>query len=578
MARESFPRLTEAQVRKLSSAQSFDRGQRYFKDGAIIEPLLQGHQLRAQCAGSDYDPYQLSVTFNKNGVAEMDCSCPYEYEGACKHLVALLLVCVHQPQEVRRLKSLDKVLAERSQAELITIIKEMVKRDAKMLHVIELATAGPGPGKAMNIAAYRNQARRAMQSESLQLILRELKSLRGTAAQLAKAGDWLNAGAIYNVALDEALGGYDDLVHSMDYDGQICMVIDDLAEGLKKCIEKGRVDDRTRLGWIETLLEAYLKDIHLGGIDLAPNAAEAVLESANDAEWEWIEERLRGEISHSGEFERQCLVGFLSEGFEARDRAEEAAQIIRELGTSEQQAHLLIDEGEIAEAMKMIKKIIVGKPGLVTQFADALLAAGAKQEALGLVVEQGGDGRRSRDWLAEYYRKHGTPQEAVDAQMKLFLGLPGVEGFKKLREVGKKAHDWERVRSEALNALEREGKIGPLIEIALEEGDVGHALTLLARFKTEAGWGYRDYRWEVARAAEKEYPGEAIRLYQELAEREIGHRSRGAYQHAVDYLKQAKKLAGKLNGGGEWQSYLENLRARYPTLRALQEELNKARL
>jgi hypothetical protein len=29
----------------------------------------------------------------------------------------------------------------------------MVKRDAKMLHMIELATAGPGPGKAMNVAA-----------------------------------------------------------------------------------------------------------------------------------------------------------------------------------------------------------------------------------------------------------------------------------------------------------------------------------------------------------------------------------------------------------------------------------------
>ncbi len=43
-----------------------------------------------------------------------------------------------------------------------------------------------------------------MNSESPQMIERELKSLRETAARLAKAGDWLNACAIYHVALDEA--------------------------------------------------------------------------------------------------------------------------------------------------------------------------------------------------------------------------------------------------------------------------------------------------------------------------------------------------------------------------------------
>jgi uncharacterized Zn finger protein len=148
MAKESLPKLTEAQVRKLATAQSFERDQRYLKDGAIIEPLMQGSALRAQCAGSDYEPYELSVTFDKNGVAEMDCTCAYDQGGACKHLVALLLTCVHQPQAVRRLNSLDRMLAEHNKEDLIEII-------------------------------------------------RELKLLRQTAAQMAKTGDWLNVGTIY---------------------------------------------------------------------------------------------------------------------------------------------------------------------------------------------------------------------------------------------------------------------------------------------------------------------------------------------------------------------------------------------
>lgn len=579
MAKESLPKLTEAQVRKLATAQSFERGQRYFKDGAIIEPVLQGDELRAECAGSEYEPYELSVTFDKKGVAEMDCTCPYDQGGVCKHLVALLLTWTRKPEAVRRLDSLDKMLAERSKEELIAIVKQMVKRDATLLHVIELATAGPRPGKPMNVTAYRNQARRAMQSESPQMIERELKSLREVAARLAKGGDWLNAGAIYHVALDEAVGGYDDLVHSMDYDGDISVAIDELVEGLKKCLEKSQADAKTRLAWIETMLEAYLTDIEIGGIDLAPSAAEAVLQLANDDEWAWVEGRLRDEIGSGGgrHFKHECLVGFLTSGLESRERAEEADQLIRELGTPEQQAYLLIGEGEIAEAMKMVKKIVVGKPGLVRQFADALLAAGAKQEALALVMEQGGDHWNNRDWLAKYYRQHGTPREAVEAQMKVFLASPNTETFKALREVGKKARDWDAIRADALGRLEREEKIGPLIEIALHEGDVARALALLPRVKT-AGWYSNDHKLEVARAAEKEDPQAAIALYQELAERAIGNRSRGAYQQAVDYLNRAKKLAGRLDGEAEWQSYLQSLRARYPTLRALQEELSKARL
>lgn len=577
MKKESLPRLTEAQVRKLTGAGSFERGQRYFKNGAVIEPILQGKELRAQCAGSRYEPYELSVTFDKQGVAELDCSCPQG--GACKHLVALLLTLVHQPDAIHRVPPLKQLLAERSREELLEIIGQMVKREPKLVAVIELANAGPKPGKPMNVIAYRNQARRAMRSESPQLIERELGALRETAARLAKAGDWLNAGAIYATALEEATRGYDYNVQAMDYDGDISVLVNDLAAGLKDCLAQVEIGSKARLEWIEVLLDAYLKDIELGGTDFAASASEAVLKLANDEEWTWVEERLRTEIVGSRDWGRECLVGFLIAGLEERQREDEADQLVRELGTPEQQAHLLIGEGKIAEALKTIKQIIVGKPGLVTGFAEVLLAAGAKQEALMLVLEQGSGHWNNQDWLAKYYRKHGTPREAVEAQMKLFLAAPSVEAFKALREMGKKLGDWDGVRADALATLEQEGKHGPLIELALHEGDVGRALALLPRVKEgPPGWFYQDYRATVAQAAEKEQPGAAINLYQELAEAAIERRSRGAYQEAVNYLKRAKKLAEKLDGGANWQGYLQHLRARYPTLRALQEELSKARL
>lgn len=576
MKSESLPRLTEAQVKKLTDAGSFERGQRYFNNGSVLEPMLQGNELRAQCAGSEYEPYELSVTFNKQGVTEMDCSCPRG--GACKHLVALLLTYIYQPEAIHRVPPLKVMLAERKREELMEIISQMIKREPKLVSVIELATAGPRPDKPMNVVAYRNQVRRAMSSESPSLIERELKAIKQTAVKLAKTGDWLNAGAIYATALEESTHGYDYNIREMDYDGDIAVLVDDLAEGLKECLEKGQVGSQARLEWIKALLEAYLKDIELGGMDFASSAGETVLELADDEEWGWVEERLRAEIAGSRDWARESLIGFLADGLEQRKREGEADDLIRELGTPEQQAYLLIGEDKIAEALKLIKKIVAGKPGLVTSFADALLKAGAKQEALALVVEQGGNQWRDREWLAKYYRKHGTPREAVEAQMKVFLASANVETFKALHEVAKKSGNWNSVRADALKRLEQDGKTGSLIEIALHENDVKRALALLSRRKAAPGWYAQDYRSQVARAAEKEYPKEAIRIYQELAESAISRRSRGAYQEAIGYLKRAKGVAEKSGGQATWQNDLQTLRARYPTLRALQEELNKARL
>ena len=130
------------------------------------------------------------------------------------------------------------------------------------------------------------------------------------------------------------------------------------------------------------------------------------------------------------------------------------------------------------------------------------------------------------------------------------------------------------MRPSVLNALQHQKQFGALISIALHEGDVAQALELLPRVSD----GWHDYTWEVAQAAEQEHPHAAITLYQELAERPIGRRSRGAYQQASSYLQRAKQLSSRLQASTDWETYIQALRTRYPTLRALHDELHKAQL
>jgi uncharacterized Zn finger protein len=316
MPKGKLPKLTEAQIRALASAQSFERGKGYYQDGAIVAPLQQGLELRAECTGSEYEPYQISVTLNTKGIAETSCTCPYDWGGICKHIVALLLAYVHNPQAIRHMEPLDKMLAGKSKDDLIVIIQDMLRHQPGLNSVVELSTETQEikQGKPINVSVYRTQARRAMQHESSRSVERDLKVLGETAARLAKGGDFVTAGAIYHALLDETVKGYDDVVSSMDEDGDIAVIIDDLAKGLGECLANSAAETKTRREWFETLLRAEIADIALGGIDLAPSAGQAILKFANKEDWQWIEERLSKIFSANSSWAQETMQQFLAKG------------------------------------------------------------------------------------------------------------------------------------------------------------------------------------------------------------------------------------------------------------------------
>jgi len=292
MTKDKLPKLTEAIIRKLANEQSFSRGKSYYDKEAITEPLRQGMNLRGQCEGSDYEPYDISVTLDKDGVADMSCSCPYDWGGACKHIVALLLAYLNEPESFHVIPAVETLLDGKSREELIAIITDMINREPKLISVVELApTAGKkGEAKATDASAYSRQARRALRSDSPRRIEKELQSLSDAAARLARSGDSINAGAVYCALLEEADRGYDDMVMSMDEDGDIAAIIDEIAKGLGDCLKKSSPDYKTRRTWMEALLEAEMTDTWLGGIGFAPSASEAFIESVTEEDRIWVEE------------------------------------------------------------------------------------------------------------------------------------------------------------------------------------------------------------------------------------------------------------------------------------------------
>ena len=85
-----LPRIAIDAIRAKVTEQSYDRGVDYHHASAVESVTLRGNQLFAAVQGSEWEPYGVVVTFTAEDFTA-SCTCPYDWGGYCKHVVAVLL-------------------------------------------------------------------------------------------------------------------------------------------------------------------------------------------------------------------------------------------------------------------------------------------------------------------------------------------------------------------------------------------------------------------------------------------------------------------------------------------------------
>ena len=106
------------------NVQTFARGLAYARNGAIFAQRRRGHVLKARCRGSRGEAYRLWTEIDSRGrVVAAHCACPVGDGGYCKHVAALLLTWLAQPQTFLEQEELDSSLARRDKGELIGFAK-----------------------------------------------------------------------------------------------------------------------------------------------------------------------------------------------------------------------------------------------------------------------------------------------------------------------------------------------------------------------------------------------------------------------------------------------------------------------
>ena len=158
--------LTEEIIRQRANEQSYQRGREYYEGGAIYDPAWQampgGIVLMAYCEGSSAPSYRLRVELDAGGVRTASCTCPYDWGGDCKHIVALLLMYLHQPEEFNEQKSLSELLAGLEKDELLALLTRLVQSDPELYDELELAIP------AVKLAAQQKTAAQFKSAETQQ--------------------------------------------------------------------------------------------------------------------------------------------------------------------------------------------------------------------------------------------------------------------------------------------------------------------------------------------------------------------------------------------------------------------------
>lgn len=575
----SLPKLKPAQVSALATEQSFQRGQQYFHNGAIVNPTRQGNTLWADCQGSDL--YHPRATLRKQGIETSSCTCPYDRGGICKHQVALLLTYIHEADQFQVIQPLKQLLAKRRREELLQMMEQMVQRHPDLISIVD-APQAPAAGKIPDFAKYRRQVERVFNEDRMGPMATGLESLTVHGQRLSDQQDWLHAGDVYQLLLEAANTYYDFTVFEIDYDGEVCSVVQTIAEGLSDCLKNvENLDSTKRQHWVETLFNAVLKDIELGGIDYAYPAGDAILDHTTDKDWAWLEPQIRQEIKKAGQkryssWGKERLVDLLAAGVSNQEQTQTEDDIILELGTPQQRAFYYLEQGNLEEAIAIAHANFISLPGLVTQFADGLLQAKAPDLALKFVQTCAQAGSYSyEDWLVGFYQEYGETEQFLEAQLGLLKLRFTLQGYQKLQGKAEPEGKWKSLRQALIKELKAKKRYDCLMDIALWEQDWKSAKRYLKQMNP---WNQATYQKQLADKIKSDEPETAIAFYHDLIQRLIAQRGRDNYRSAAQYLKTICPLYKQLKQLDNFQQYVQQIRTEYRNLPALQEELTRARL
>ena len=123
-------------ILKKVTEKSFARGEEYYDSGMVESVVQRGNSLFARVQGSEEDLYEVGLAF-REGDFNATCTCPYDWGGYCKHVVAVLLTWIYDRELVSVRRPLEDLLSDLTMRDLRNLILRMVETEPGLSDAID---------------------------------------------------------------------------------------------------------------------------------------------------------------------------------------------------------------------------------------------------------------------------------------------------------------------------------------------------------------------------------------------------------------------------------------------------------
>ncbi len=598
------PSITHEAIRALATPESFARGREYLRDGAVSNLVRRGGRLTAEVEGSE--PYEVTISLHDAGVADASCTCPYDWGGYCKHIVAVLLKFSDAKADVIERPPIAELLHKLDRADLVGLLEKRLDSDPALATWIELELATtvavrssqgsqtgerrplidaePVREQARMLLAGRHRKGRYWDDYRPSGDIDELRRLVDKAIPFLEVGDGRNALRILEPIAETFVDAW--LEHMVDSDEHMYELFADLGRLMAEAalMSDLSADDREALA--ETL-EDWQSNLAEYGVDEGFDVAIRALATG------WEEPALKAVLagkskrwppSGRSDWEDTELTAIRLRVLDACGKSQEYLHLARAARARAGYATMLVKLQRTPEAVKYALKSFEN-PDEALELAQTLRNGGAHDDALkiaeaGLQLAGDEDHDLGRSvvplahWLRDYAGDMGKAELALKAAKSAFESSLSHEDFHAVRSRAGK--HWGTIRADLLAHLSRATDAYDRTEIYLSEGLIDDAV----RSVDDDGAYSADNEtlMRLAEAAHTSHPGWVIHFAMAQATSIMDANNASRYELAAQWLEKAALAHEAAGRDDDWRACLEDLidrhRRKYK-LRPLLERLRR---
>jgi len=558
--------LSLEQIRDLCTSEVYDRAVTYRKEDRIEHLDRFEETINAGVQGSQPNPYEVEIEINRGDdkyeVITATCTCPYDWGGYCKHIIAVLLELAESDTDIKDEREIaERVLSEAHPEELRDFLLDECERNTDLRRRLLTRFEEQDAQSLYDYKKEMSQQYRGPHTHRYEGP--SFDAFHDLAETHNEQGNPLEAATIYRAMTEVRIENMDMVqdYYGEDFEAEL--------DAFVECVHKADLDHESKREYIDYLFERWTSDDPSIGT-FSGQYEDALWElCTDDADLQYwralLEDELPADLPETNATNDE--IGSFDPGrYEAQRRIETYADVLDALGDTKRLR--VVYERYYLD----ISKFCLRYARLLVEEGDVDRAIEVTEEGLD-AFSNNGDIRR---FLIDAYADR-DPERHRELLREQFLQSGNWEYYEQLRSRCSD-EEWHDIVAE-LEARFEDSNVRRLIDLYLREGRTADAFeTVIEAARDEPDEAFwravgdngltilSEHRDDVAEYDPKTY----YEVYKERLEPFLADTTgRDHYQTVVEYLEEMRELGFD----DDFETFVAHLKEKHSNRPAFLDEM-----